>query len=236
MLQVRRWAVLLRVHRRHKYLSRVFRCLKRLGKGREVLLCIMADRPSGDVVDAVDRQVTNLPDNFQVEVVEAPCRLVDEGVENFMQALRTHMGHVRSMGEFDAFSIWDDDMWFRTGGVKELRRHMDSLAYDRIEARSAFLWDHSDQVNTRFPVHWQAILARHYPRDEFPLHIITHATEKVAMSPHVCHMERALVNAGYLDADEREDTWDTYKRAGKLDAHTLCLKAEPRLVPTEEVL
>ena len=228
--RVKRWGVMLRVHRRDRYIPKVFDTLRKLARGRRVALVVMADRPSSAVLSALDRQLKQIPSNIKTRVVDAPFPLVGAG-EKFMQALQIHYEYLLDLDPaLDAASLWDDDMWLQRAGIRELRGHLDYLDYDRLDARSYFLWDHPDQANEAFPPHWQALVFRVYRGDQFPTTVMTHAPEKVAFSRRAARLTNRLWNAGYFSADERQQLWDKYRRAGKIDAHTRSLVRPPKLV------
>lgn len=226
-IPVRRLGIMLRLHRRHKYIPRIFDNIKKLARSCICGVSVMLDRPTADVVCALDKELKFLPTNIAVALTEASMPLVDRG-ENFMLLLQQHYAHLLdNLGPVDAVCLWDDDFWFRRRGIRELRGHLSTLNYDRVEARSWFLWDHPEQANERFRPHWQAILFRVYPGDDFPLDYIVHCPHRVARSPHVCRMRNRLHNAGYLEKDERLATFEVYRRAGKIDAFTTMLVADP---------
>jgi hypothetical protein len=195
----------------------------------------MLDRPTSEVCFELDRQIKHLPPSIEVDIIEAPFPLVGSN-ENFMKALQGHYEHLLDMGPIDAASLWDDDFWFRRKGVREFRGHLASLEYDRIEARSYFLWDHPDQANEKFPAHWQSILFRVYPGHKYPEDYMVHCPHEIAQSSAHKKMKHRLYNAGYIDRDDRERTFTMYKRAGKLDRHTFSLVGDPQLVRLNRAL
>lgn len=221
---------MLRLHRRAKYIRRIFDTIRKVARrGPKTYVAVMLDRPDVEVTVELDRQLRNLPDSIEAAHFEAPYPLVDDR-ENFMAALKVHYEYLRGMADVDAASLWDDDMWFDAAGIRELRGHMHILEYDRIEARSYFLWDHLDMANDAFPPHWQAILFRAYEGDDFPENYMVHCPHQTAISQYSCRMHNRLRNAGYLTEEERARSWDMFKRAGKIDGHTMCLIKDPKLV------
>lgn len=227
---VRRYGVMLRLHRRHEYIEKIFQNFRALAARRELFLAIQLDRPSAEVAAALAKQIKNLPSRWTVDVFETPYALVTRR-ENYMLALQTHLEVLEELAhhKLDAASLWDDDMWLTKKGLTELKGHLDILEADRIEARSYFLWDKKSQANEAFPAHWQALLFRYYRGDKFPQDYIVHCPHRVAQGPYI-RMENRLRNAGYLDPDDRRLTWEAYKKAGKVDAHTLQLVNDPQLI------
>ncbi len=231
---VTRFGVMLRVHRRDMYLEDIFKNLRYLSRGREFHLAIQADRPSAAVTKELNRLVKQAPDSWNIEVFDAPCKLVDRK-ENFMVPLQAHYEYLCDMadGKLDAAALWDDDFWLTKKGLRELKGHLDILDADRIECKSLFLWDNRSQANEAFPPHWQALVFRVLPGDRYPEDYIVHCPHNAAQGKHI-RMSNQLRNAGYMDADDRRLTWQAYKKAGKIDAHTLSLVKDARLEEINE--
>jgi hypothetical protein len=100
------------------------------------------------------------------------------------------------------------------------------------EGPDAILNLDDDQLFTeddRFPEHWSGNLFRVYPGDRFATHFVAHCPEACARSERVVRLTEPVVNFGYMDAEVRAEYWTKYKRAGKIDAHTLALIREPDL-------
>ena len=220
---------MLRLHKREQYVNRIIDSIKKMAHKRKCYISVMLDRPTSAVAFSLQKQLKQLPESIAIDIIDAPCRLVGEN-ENFMEALQVHYEHLLGMGPIQAASLWDDDFWFRRGGIREFRGHLDSLEYDNIEARSYFLWDHPDKANEVFPAHWQSILFRVYPGHKFPTDYMVHCPHEIAQSSARKRMTHRLYNAGYIQQDERERTFEVYKRAGKLDRHTLSLVGDPQIV------
>jgi hypothetical protein len=234
-LPVTTWGIMLRLHRRPEYITKIFDNFRKLARGRKCCISVMLDRPTSEVAFALDKAIKYLPDSFTVDILDAPMPLVGEA-ENFMSVLQVHYEHLLGMGPVDAVSLWDDDFWFRRGGIREFRGHLASLEYDNVEARSYFLWNHPDQANEAFPAHWQSILFRVYPGHKFPEDYIVHCPHEIAQSSARKKMTHRLYNAGYLAEEERQRTFQMYKRAGKLDRHTLSLVGEPRITRLQRAI
>lgn len=229
-IPVKRLGIMWRLHRRHAYLERCWHNFVALGRGREVILSIQLDRPSGDVVRTLEPLLKRVPSNWHLDMFDAREPLVDRR-ENYMEAADFHYQRLKAIADIDAASLWDDDMWLEREGVRELRGHLTQLNADRVYVQSRFLWDDTDHYNDAFPPHWQDIVFRCYPNDHYPRTFIAHCTEQVAHNPPI-QMRNFLTNAGYLDPDDRRATWEAYKRAGKIDTHTKCLIESPKLRPT----
>lgn len=222
------FGIMLRVHRRHRYLPYIFGTFHRLAKGRNVYISVQTDRITPQVAAELARRVKQLPPNVKLEVFECPFPLVERR-ERFMEALQLQYDHLRSMcPELQVGALWDDDMWLTKEGVRELRGHLDILEYDRIEIDTHFLWDSFDEINVAFPNHRQALVFRVYPGDQYPLDLVVHCPARAAVGSHKL-MRNKLVNAGYMEKADREVVWEMYKKAGKIDAHTIKLVQPPKL-------
>jgi hypothetical protein len=230
---VKTWGVMLRVHREAQFLPKVFKSLKKLAQGREVKLCISADRPTPDVITEVSKQLRYCPSNFDVDLFEAPEPLVGTS-ENFMKCLQDHYARLLKMGPMQGASLWDDDMWLHPRAALELRKHLACLEYHRVEARTLFLWNSATQHNRKFPAHWSAILFRVLDGDQFPTRFMVHCPETAANSTSVQMMKWPLLNGGYIDDERRERAWKRAKRAGKMDGHSFALVRPPILENVSE--
>ncbi len=129
----------------------------------------------------------------------------------------------------DAILNLDDDQVFTDDGIQEISGHLQFFTEDRYEYQSLFTWDDLDHYNARFPVHWSGNLFRVYRGDRWATHFVAHCPEACARSERVIRLQEPAINFGYMDADVRADYWVRYKRAGKIDAHTLALIREPDL-------
>lgn len=224
-----RFGIMLRVHRRHKYLRRIFDNFRRLAQGRSLFLSIQADRPTPEVAATLGKLVKRLPPSIKVGLIESPFPLL-ERKERYMEALQLQYDHLRELadGDLQVAALWDDDFWLTPAGIRELRGHLNIMRVDRVEARSVFLWDDHEHHNTNFPPHWQALAFRVYPTDNFPRDYTVHCPVRVAAGSSV-RLRNTLQNAGYMDEEDRQLTWLAYLRAGKIDAHTTKLVQPPKL-------
>jgi hypothetical protein len=126
-------------------------------------------------------------------------------------------------------SIWDDDMILSKRLERELRGHLQDFRYDRVMAQSWFLWDDGDHVNMNFPPHWSTIVWRIAAGDRMPTTFVHQATERVAQSNNYLRLDNPLLNYGYMRAEDRPLIWETARKAGRIDAHTLTLVKPPKL-------
>lgn len=232
---VRTWGVMLRLHRESRYIPRIFDTFRKLARDIQCKLCVQVDRPAPDVVCALSRQLRQLPSNIEAKVIEAQEPLVGAG-ERYMVALQRHYAELLAMGDIDAASLWDDDMWLRREGIREMRKHFKNFLFDRVEALSLFLWDHPEKFNRRFPPHLSAILFRVVPGDQFPTDIMCHCPRGVNFSDARALLSMPLINAGYLDKEIRDASFARCKRAGKLDQHSLALIKPPMLESVNEFI
>lgn len=230
-LQVRELGIMLRVHSRHEYLDRVFATFARLAnEDRNVTVCIMYDRANAEIISAINYAFERYPYLRRLEM-QAPFALVDEKGEHFMEALDIQYEALRAeVPNLDAASLWDDDMWLTPAGLVELNKILDNFDCDRLETRTYFLWDSLERANENFPPHWQALVFRVYPEDRYSTDFMVHCPEYTAFSPELRRMTHRLRNAGYMEPRERQRTWEMFKRAGKIDSHTMVLQVPPRLV------
>jgi len=224
-----RFGIMLRVHRRHQYLRRIFDNFRKLAQGREVFISIQADRPTPEVAALLGKLVEKLPASIKVGFMESPFPLL-ERKERYMEALQIQYEHLKDLAgrDLQAAALWDDDFWLSAKGIRELRGHLDILEADRVEARSIFLWDTPEQHNTNFPPHWQALVFRVFPNDNYPLDYTVHCPVRAAVGSCV-RLHNPILNAGYMDEEDRKLTWLAYRRAGKIDAHTIKLTTPPTL-------
>jgi hypothetical protein len=223
--------IMLRVYRRHEFICKVFETLARLAtEDRKVTVSVLYDRPTAKVLEEVNHGFDRFPWLNRIEI-PAPFPLVDEKGEHFMEALDVQYEDMRAkVPNLDAASLWDDDMWFRPAGIFEATKLLDKFEADRIETRTYFLWDKMSQANDAFPAHWQALFFRVYPEDRYTTEFMVHCPEHTAFSPYLIRQKERLHNAGYMKTDERQKTWEQFQRAGKIDAHTMCLVNPPCLV------
>jgi len=236
IVKVGHLGVLLRVHRRHEYLPKVFDNIRKLNRGRKVTLSIAADRPTPEVLKVVSRELdlTAKIGNRFLNVHSSPP-VVSAAGANWMEPLLVlHENHRRDIeasgfGPVDAGMLLDDDAVFSPEGIREIRGHLTELCYDRLDVQHLFLWDHPDQHNARVPEHRSCAVWRQYPNDHFPTAFVVKCPQRVARSRHVCCLEHPALEYGWLTQDDRDAAFTSAKAAGRLDAHTLSLVRPPNL-------
>lgn len=224
--------IILRLYNRHEYLGRIFKCFERIAKLGKLSVLISTDRATEDVQVRL-KEILKYT-TFETHQMEAGP-LVDENGEHFMKYLDLNYRELRKQFPgVEVAALWDDDFWLDAAGIKELKGWLKEPT-DRIEWRSAFLWDSYETFNDAFPPHFQALFFKVYPGDEYDVDWMVHAPQYVARSNTFTEAKTRIINAGYKDPKERERTWLMYKNAGKIDAHTLRLVQEPQLKKVSEV-
>jgi len=235
-IRVHHLGVILRVHRRKKYLRRILQQINSLRspRGPEIKVLISCDRPTPAVAAEVVKQAKKFP-GLYILIQPAPRAIVSSQGLHWMPVLAEQYRQLLEIGgqPLDACMLWDDDALFSPGAIKELRRHLKCLEYDRIDALSLFLWDTVRRVNTAFPTHWSTCLFRVYDGDQFPTDFDVHCPRYCARSTNVVALENPWLNYGYMEPEERQRTFEDQKAAGKIDAHTLCLIRPPTLIPLD---
>lgn len=226
-IRVKHLGVMLRVHRLSKFLPQLFSQIKEIGRVcKLVTIGIAADRPSADVVIALNR--VNWSKKYRVLVQATPKPVVSNEGEAWCESLRFVHQLIVPYGP-DAILNLDDDQLFSPNAIREIRGHLSTFVSDRYEFQSLFFWDAPQTYNSSFPEHWSANLFRVYLRDEFSDKFVAQCPEACARSPEVYRMKYPLLNYGYLEASERERIWAGCKLAGRIDAHTLALVRPARL-------
>lgn len=235
-IRVHHLGVILRVHRRKKYIRRILGQINSLGNngGPNVTVLISCDRPTPAVAAEVVKQAEKYPD-LNIHILPALRSVVSSEGLHWMAVLAEQYQDLLAIKgpPLDACMLWDDDALFTRGAVVELRRYMRCLEYDRVDALSLFLWDTARRVNTAFPVHWSTCLFRVYEGDQFPTDFEVHCPRYCARSTNVAILKNPWLNYGYMEPEERQRTFEDQKAAGKIDAHTLCLIRPPTLVPLD---
>jgi len=167
------------------------------------------------------------PEKFNVIVEDNPVPVVGATC-NWTDSVRRLHKRVLSEGP-DAILNLDDDQIFTDDGLSEIAGHLNVFTEDRYDYRTLFMWDSLDTYNERFPEHWSSNLFRAYPDDVWATKVVQHCPQEVSRSPYVVRLSEPAVNFGYINEPDRLDYWQRYKRAGKVDAHTLALIREPHL-------
>lgn len=233
-IRVKRLGVLLRVHREHKYLKRIFRQISHLARAVEhTYVLIGADRAGPRVLRLCEGFARNCNDSITVSIVDA-LPVLTTGGANWMGSLNVLYGELLDLaGPLgpDAAMLWDDDMLLSRDLQRQLEGAFQCFEADRLEARTLFLWDSPDQYNGAFPEHWSTILFRVWCGDTFPLDYVTHSPDQVARSGRYIRSPHAILNYGYISADQRPLIWKRKLDAGLIDAHSLALVRRPTLEP-----
>jgi hypothetical protein len=127
--------------------------------------------------------------------------------------------------------LWDDDFLLDPLALRETAEFVESGAAGCLRLLSRFHWDEHGTVNDAFPAHWAHWVWRHRPGATYTPRLMIHAPEAVVLAGPVRDMAGRADNYGYLTAEDRARTWEAYRRAGKIDAHTLCFapSAHPKL-------
>lgn len=220
-----RWGVMLRLHRRHQFLSTIFDNLRALGQGRLTHVAVQLDRPSAAVASALETEMAKCDGTFSFDVFAAPHALLD-GQEQYAAALPAQYQRLVAWGA-DGASLWDDDMYFRRADLKEFAGYLALLKTHRVDVRSRFLWDDTAHYNASMPEHWQAMLFQVLPGDDFTTDFTAHCPRACALSPSAAKFDAFLMNAGYLTEVDRERVFAAYRAVGKLDDFTLALVRHP---------
>lgn len=237
VVKVEHLGILLRVHRRHEYLGKIFDQIRKLNRSRKITVTVGMDRPAPKVIAAVHKEMELCLRSRKNRIVNChpmPPVVSATGARWMEPLLALHENHRRDCaasgwGPPDAGMLLDDDALFTDAGLAEIRGHLLELTYDRLDVRHLFLWDHPDQHNANVPEHWSCAVWRQYPGDHFPTTFVTKSPERVARSRSVLRLEHAALEYGWLTQDARDAAFTAAKAAGRLDAHTLSLVRPPNL-------
>lgn len=224
----KRLGVMLRLHRRADYLPTIFRQIRSLGRGREVVLVCCYDRASQEVIRTVDRLAAKMPPRCKLVHTEAPTPVVSSAGERWVESIAHCHAHIVAEG-CDVGMLWDDDLLYSAEALRELRAHLQFFEHDRLDALWLHMWDEPDTHNAAFPPHWAAAAFRVYPGDGYtdPT-CLNHAPQACAWSDSVGVIQGPAYHYGYYTEDARRTSWASLKRAGKVDSHTLCLTQPPK--------
>jgi len=222
---------MLRAHRRAEWLDAIFAQLVALSAHtKHLTICVMLDRPAAKVLRLVERQVAAAYENVIIDVVVAPTPLVSSRGEGFMRALQVHYDALLALDpDVEYAALWDDDFIMGPALLADVQNRFDKgISAHTLRAESVFLWEHNKQYNAAFPRHWQHLFFKCIRGDKFPIDRMVHAPISALRGPSE-DLPGHLHNFGYLTEADRMLTWDAYKRAGKVDAHTLCLIKPPKV-------
>jgi hypothetical protein len=236
IVRVEHLGILLRVHRRHEYLARIFDQVRKLNRARKITLSIAADRPTPDVLKVVSRELAlaQKVGNRFLNVHSSPPVVSSAGARWMEPLMALHEYQTRDVeasgfGPVQAGMLLDDDALFTPAGIKELRGHLLELCYDRLDVQHLFLWDHQDRHNASVPEHWSCAVWRQYPSDHFSTAFVVKCPQRVARSSRVCRLAEPALEYGWLTQEARDAAFTAAKAAGRLDAHTLSLVRPPNL-------
>jgi len=236
MLRVRRLGLMLRLHRRARWIPDIFKQMRRIARDvNEIYTVVMVDRVSHEVVTTLNRELERKENEIlNIELMDAPSEgIVSSNGQKWMESLRVQYGRLRLNAGYplDAAMLWDDDCLFSEDGLRELRGHLRCLEYDRLDGESIFFWDDKEHINTRFPRHVQASLFRVYPDDDYPKNndFIVAAPEYVSRSHNWLLLSNPILNHGYMTKADREMVFAAAKLSGRMDDHTLTLVRSPEI-------
>lgn len=226
-VNVKKLLILLRVHRRHAYLPAIWKQISYLTKDRSCQLIIQADRPSIEVVAEVDAYKRRAPKRIRVDVIEAPAPVVSSAGQKWYQSVQ-NMWLLRH-GDEDAGIVWDDDWLFSPSALKEMRGHLEFFEHDCLDAVWHHMWD-NEHANARFPSpHYAAALFRIYRGDNFDPDLTSHCPQHPARSKNRLVLQHPVYHFGYATEEDRLRCWEAFRRAGRIDAHTIALTKPPIL-------
>lgn len=234
-VSVRKVAFMLRVHRRSEWLPLIYKQMRAVAKGRQAHLFIMADRPSASVAAAVNKIVGNLPDSWDVTVLECPGAIRTHLGCRWTETMKFMYAKVKQDEEIDAAMLWDDDILFSDMAIKELRAHLHFFEYDRIEANWLNLVDEEgEQYDSGFLNHSGTHLFRVYAEDDWS-DVLTRTTGGggtqspifAARSQNFVTMDGKVLHMGYCSEDKRQEAWNAAKACGQYDGYFRHLRKPP---------
>ena len=186
------------------------------------VLALTLDRPTTDVIRAVERVQRDSPES--VVVNNAPFPALDT-VERFNELRNWQVDQLRDYNP-KYFVIFDDDAIFASAGA--FRRALGStLDPDVVYATKYFLWDGLDRINQRLPRHRSSVAFKIRPGETFPP--LNMDETRRPSDTIFADVRSPLLDIGYLTEADRRRCFDAYKRVGKIDAATLPLVKEPQL-------
>ncbi|MCI0354830.1 MAG: hypothetical protein L0099_07315 [Acidobacteria bacterium] len=158
-----------------------------------------------------------------------------EGGQQWMSNLRVH--YQRLLGrapDAQVGMLWDDDILYTHGGMRELSGHLTFLGYDRLDANWVYPWDDEAMVNANMPAHRATMAFKVLDGDDFPADYVVHCPDRVAHSHNVCLLKHPVMSMGFLEAEDRERGFSASRDAGRIDAYTLAIFDAPRLERIED--
>lgn len=240
--RVENLAVLLRVHRRHRWLPLILRQIQTLAACRRVHLLIHVDRPTPEVSRFLEDlkslgelEAPNL--RFTLLYADAP---VQSGADtDWIAPLRRLLEMARRSGPVDAAMVWDDDWLLSDHLMDEILLALEHLQYDRYDAD----WiqcsnPEGTQYDAAFPRHRGCVLFRAYRDDDWRSTLTSRVVGGGAFCPHyvmrsdlACVLDGNVMHFGYCTDAERKKAWESAKASGQLCAFFRQLAAPPDLQP-----
>jgi hypothetical protein len=221
---------MIRVHRRHQYLRKVFAAMALILKGADAgrpSLVVVCDKISPEVSEEIEEAITHYADDIDFELVEVkrPCA-------DWIGPLNTGLRALQDMGVTHAVQF-DDDLvpspaaWRELVGL--LKKWPENLM--RVDALWFHVFDEKAKLhNAAFPLHVAPVAYRIFPDDVHSGDIVNHAPDTVARSQAATRLRHGLFHFGYATPDLRAMAWASSKAQGKIDAHTLAIIRPPTLV------
>jgi hypothetical protein len=218
------------VHREHRYLKRVFKQIRKLGRRcNGVTVLVAMDRPEAQVMTICQQEEAMSSRTCRIVLVEAKAVVTNAGCA-WMEQLRDLYSVLLGLDpKIEVGCLWDDDMIWSPALFREARGHLQDFTWDRLEVQDLFLWDREFQYNDAFPDHWHVLMFRVVPGDDFALNYVVHCPDAVAKSSNVRRMTHPSLNYGYFHAEDRPLLFRRCKESGRIDAHTLSLVKPPVL-------
>lgn len=225
---VKTLGIVLAVHRRAQYLEEIFAQIKELARDRQGFLVVQADRPSQEVIRELDRLVVQMPERIEIHIIGGPSMLLEQSID-WMSGRKYGFDYLASHKDCEVGMMWDDDCLFSKAALKELRGHLLFFEYDRVDVEWLHLWDSTDKYNIEFPPHLSTCAYRIYEGHVYTSDLVVHCPELIARSNNKIRLKAPLFHYGYIDKKQRKELFDSYRHAGKTDAHTLALVKKPKL-------
>lgn len=220
----------MRVHRRADTLRIVFSELRRYRsfKGVAVLAHVMQDRPSQEV-----KKVLADNDDLIYNVLEAPFPLVSAAGERFCEGLNLQLDDFERAGA-NFYMLQDDDSWLEPGQAQDaLEWALEQNEADMLYVHSVFFWDVSNLYNSNRR-HCSPLLFRALPGDRYPLNRMITATEHrhdtAIAENRTSDLGVPMLDYGTYSAADRQEVWERYAEAGKVDEFTKPLLQQPKLM------
>ena len=230
-------AALLRVHRRARTLDIVLSEIARYGKlpGIQTIVQVAADRPSKEVEMILARHKSLIHSRINVE----PIVSKDSG-ERFQEVLNEQLEVIQDWKP-DWVLRQDDDEWLEPcHATEELPLAIHDPEIDLWYAFTVYMWDRPNQYNFRRK-HFSPYMFRYIPGDRFPTNRLIHATEllhdRAVIEGRQGLLRSPLLDYGTFTEEERQENFERYLKAGRLDDFTRSLVEPPdlRIFPEDAI-